>query len=221
MVAENFVELNPLPGQGPGRAGLADVLGMMFAGFPDLRWTLHDTLVEGDRVMGFSTWTGTHEGEFMGIPATGRTATIEAWTIDRFRRRHLRREPHHHGRCRTARPARRPPGPLSRLTAPAERGVSRTKGGHLGAQVFEENPPSRDAARCRDSGAKEAVGSQFINHLTGSPRADTKVVARPRCRQAGEHPRSRHTPRTNVRTQGSSNGSTKVGGLVARHSGAH
>ncbi len=83
--AENFVELNPLPGQGPGRAGLADVLGMMFAGFPDLRWTLHDTLVEGDRVMGFSTLTGTHEGEFMGIPATGRTATIEAWTIDRFR----------------------------------------------------------------------------------------------------------------------------------------
>ena len=85
IVAENFVELNPLPGQGPGRAGLADVLAMMFTGFPDLRWTLHDTLVEGDRVMGFSTWTGTHEGEFMGIPATGRTATIQAWTIDRFR----------------------------------------------------------------------------------------------------------------------------------------
>jgi len=29
MVAENFVELNPLPGQGPGRAGLGDVLAMM------------------------------------------------------------------------------------------------------------------------------------------------------------------------------------------------
>ena len=85
MVAEDFVELNPLPGQGPGRAGLADVLSMMFAGFPDLRWTLHDTLVEGDRVMGYSTWTGTHEGEFMGIPATGRAATVEAWTIDRYR----------------------------------------------------------------------------------------------------------------------------------------
>ena len=81
MVAEDFVELNPFPGQGPGRDGLADVLRMMFAGFPDLRWTLH----EGDRVMGFSTWTGTHEGAFMGIPATGRTVTIEAWTIDRYR----------------------------------------------------------------------------------------------------------------------------------------
>ena len=85
MVAEDFVELNPFPGQGPGRDGLADVLRMMFAGFPDLGWTLHDTLVEGDRVMGFSTWTGTHEGAFMGIPATGRTVTIEAWTIDRYR----------------------------------------------------------------------------------------------------------------------------------------
>ena len=85
MVAEDFVELNPLPGQGSGRAGLGGVLSMMFAGFPDLRWTLHDTLVEGDRVMGRSTWTGTHEGEFMGIPATGRAAAVEAWTIDRYR----------------------------------------------------------------------------------------------------------------------------------------
>ena len=58
---------------------------MMFACFPDLRWTLHDTLVEDDRVMGFSTWTGTHEGAFMGIPATGRIVTIEAWTSDRYR----------------------------------------------------------------------------------------------------------------------------------------
>lgn len=85
IVAEDFVELNPLPGQGPGRTGLADVLGMMFTGFPDMHWTIHDTLVEGDRVLGFSTWTGTHDGEFMGIPATGRAATVETWTIDRFR----------------------------------------------------------------------------------------------------------------------------------------
>jgi steroid delta-isomerase-like uncharacterized protein len=84
-VAEDFVELNPLPGQVPGRAGLAHALATMFTGFPDLHWTIHDTLVEGDRVMGFSTWTGTHEGDFMGIPATGRTATVQAWTIDRYR----------------------------------------------------------------------------------------------------------------------------------------
>ena len=84
-VAEDFVELSPLPGQGPGRAGLGDVLAMLFAGFPDLHWTLHDALVEGDRVMGYSTWTGSHDGDFMGIPATGRTVTVQAWTIDRYR----------------------------------------------------------------------------------------------------------------------------------------
>jgi steroid delta-isomerase-like uncharacterized protein len=84
MVVEDFVEQNPLPGQGPGRAGLADVLGSMFTGFPDLHWSLHDTLAEGDRVMTLSTWTGTHLGEFLGIPATGRYVSVEAWTIDRY-----------------------------------------------------------------------------------------------------------------------------------------
>jgi steroid delta-isomerase-like uncharacterized protein len=85
LVVEDFVEQNPLPGQGPGRAGLADVLTSMFTGFPDLHWELHDTLVEADRVMTLSTWTGTHLGEFLGIPATGRSVSVEAWTIDRYR----------------------------------------------------------------------------------------------------------------------------------------
>jgi steroid delta-isomerase-like uncharacterized protein len=85
LVVEDFVEQNPLPGQGPGRAGLADVLAGMFAAFPDLHWALLDTLAEDDRVMTLSTWTGTHRGEFMGIPATGRSVTVEAWTLDRYR----------------------------------------------------------------------------------------------------------------------------------------
>ena len=89
LVADDFVEENPLPGQGPGRAGLADVLGGMFAAFPDLHWTVHRLIAEGDQVASFCTWTGTHGGEFMGIPATGRSVTVEAWTMDRFRRGQL------------------------------------------------------------------------------------------------------------------------------------
>ncbi|MGV1009643.1 MAG: ester cyclase [Dermatophilaceae bacterium] len=85
LVAEDFVEQNPLPGQGPGRAGLGEVLAGMFAAFPDLRWTTHDMIAEQDRVMSFSTWTGTHRGPFLGVPATGRSVTVEAWTLDRFR----------------------------------------------------------------------------------------------------------------------------------------
>ncbi|MFC8732537.1 ester cyclase [Luteimicrobium sp. NPDC057192] len=85
LVAEDFVEQNPLPGQGPGRAGLADVLGGMFAAFPDMHWDVQDTLVEGDRIMSLSVWTGTHDGAFMGIAPTGRTVHVEAWTLDRYR----------------------------------------------------------------------------------------------------------------------------------------
>jgi steroid delta-isomerase-like uncharacterized protein len=85
LVVEDFVEQNPLPGQGPGRAGLGDVLTGMFTAFPDLHWNLHDTLAEGDRIMTLSTWSGTHLGEFLDIPATGRAVTVEAWTLDRYR----------------------------------------------------------------------------------------------------------------------------------------
>ena len=85
IVVEDFVEQNPLPGQGPGRAGLADVLAGMFTGFPDLHWTMHDTVVQDDRITTVSTWTGTHQGEFLGIPPTGRPVSVEAWTIDRYR----------------------------------------------------------------------------------------------------------------------------------------
>src|SRR5690348_16379628 len=85
LVAEDFVEENPLPGQGPGRAGLADVLGGMFAAFPDLYWDVHETIAEDDRIVTYSTWTGTHRGEFFGIPATGRRVRVEAWTKDRYR----------------------------------------------------------------------------------------------------------------------------------------
>jgi steroid delta-isomerase-like uncharacterized protein len=85
LVVEDFLEENPLPGQGPGRAGLADVLAGMNAAFPDLHWDVHETIVEGDRIMTYSTWTGTHQGDFLGIPATGRPVAVEAWTKDRYR----------------------------------------------------------------------------------------------------------------------------------------
>jgi steroid delta-isomerase-like uncharacterized protein len=89
LVAEDFLEENPLPGQGPGRAGLADVLGGMFTAFPDMYWDVHETIVEDDRIMTYSTWTGTHRAEFLGIPATGRHVHVEAWTKDRYHRGRL------------------------------------------------------------------------------------------------------------------------------------
>jgi hypothetical protein len=81
----------------------------MNVAFPDIHWDVRDTVVEGDRIATFSFWTGTHRGEFMGIPATGRSVRVEAWTWIATGRP-AGREPHHHGRRRVADPARRHPG---------------------------------------------------------------------------------------------------------------
>ncbi len=85
LVADDFVEQNPPPGQGPGRDGLGQFLRQMFQAFPDLSWQVQDMVAEGDRGAAWSTWTGTHRDTFMGVPPTGRTVSVEAWTIDQFR----------------------------------------------------------------------------------------------------------------------------------------
>jgi steroid delta-isomerase-like uncharacterized protein len=85
LVAEDFCEQNPPPGQGPGREGLRQFLAHMFTAFPDLNWRVEDVVAEGDLVAAWSTWTGTHRATFLGIPPTGHTVSVEAWTMDRFR----------------------------------------------------------------------------------------------------------------------------------------
>lgn len=52
--------------------------------FPNLTFTIEDQIAEGDRVVTRWTARGRHEGEFRGIPPTGRQGTITGITIDRF-----------------------------------------------------------------------------------------------------------------------------------------
>jgi steroid delta-isomerase-like uncharacterized protein len=84
LVEENFVELDPLPGQQQGREGLKDVIRMMRSGFPDIHWIVEETIASGDKVVSRFKWSGTHRGEFLGIPATGRTITVPGVVIDRL-----------------------------------------------------------------------------------------------------------------------------------------
>jgi steroid delta-isomerase-like uncharacterized protein len=51
--------------------------------FPDLRATVEEIVEEGDRIAVRATFTGTHDGEFMGIPASGRTISIQAMDVVR------------------------------------------------------------------------------------------------------------------------------------------
>lgn len=85
-VAEDVVEQVPFPGQGPGLAGLKDVLRGLFAAFPDMHWTIDEQMAEADKVLTRFTWTGTHDGEFFGVPASGRTVSVWGMVIDRIER---------------------------------------------------------------------------------------------------------------------------------------
>jgi len=84
LVAVDFVELDPLPGQQQGREGLKEVIGMLRVAFPDIHWVADETVASGDKVVTRFTWTGTHRGTFLGVPATGRSVNVKGVVIDRL-----------------------------------------------------------------------------------------------------------------------------------------
>jgi steroid delta-isomerase-like uncharacterized protein len=83
IVAEDFVELDPLPGQRKGREGLKEVLAMMSVAFPDIHWQVEEMVGDGEKVVTRFTWTGTHRGTFLGVPATGKSVAVKGVVIDR------------------------------------------------------------------------------------------------------------------------------------------
>jgi hypothetical protein len=56
----------PEPVRGP--EGYLEIIGMMRGGFPDIQWTLEETVVEGDVIAARFTMRGTHSGPFFGMP---------------------------------------------------------------------------------------------------------------------------------------------------------
>jgi steroid delta-isomerase-like uncharacterized protein len=82
----DFVNLAPLPSGVPAdrEGGFAYLFGLMNA-FPDSRVTIDDMIAEGDQVVTKKTFTGTHTGDFAGIPATGKHVTLQFVDIMRVR----------------------------------------------------------------------------------------------------------------------------------------
>jgi steroid delta-isomerase-like uncharacterized protein len=56
----------------------------LFQGFPDIHYEIEDTIAEGDRVVYRTTIQGTHTGEFLGIPPTGKCVKINDFTLLRI-----------------------------------------------------------------------------------------------------------------------------------------
>jgi len=84
LVGEDFVEHDDVPGFEPTKEGVKQLFRMYTAAFPDLRMEPQDILVSGDKVVARVRGTGTHQGEFMGLPPTGRGVDVQLIDIIRF-----------------------------------------------------------------------------------------------------------------------------------------
>ena len=81
IFAAEFVDHTAVPGQAPGVEGLKQFFAMMDAGLPDFRATVEDVVAEADRVAVRFTFRGTHSGDFMDAPLTGKQVTMPGLDI--------------------------------------------------------------------------------------------------------------------------------------------
>lgn len=84
VVAPDALISTPLPIEATGADLLKEVFGRLHRAFPDLHITIEDLIAEGDKVVARDTVTGTHQGEYMALPPTGKSVTYNEIFIVRF-----------------------------------------------------------------------------------------------------------------------------------------
>jgi len=84
LIALSYVN-HDIPAPTPGLQGFKMVIGMFLAAFPDMRVTIEEELAEGSKVITRGYFTGTHQGDFQGIPPTGKQIKvkyIDIWLVE-------------------------------------------------------------------------------------------------------------------------------------------
>jgi len=84
LIAPDLVEHTPFPAPIPGLEGHKQVLAMFRSAFPDLKVTVDDVIGEGDLTYLLWHGDGTHTGNMMGIPATGKKVHVTGMDILKF-----------------------------------------------------------------------------------------------------------------------------------------
>ena len=84
VVALGSIDHDPAPGQGTGPAGFTAFFTELRSAFPDLSIEVEHMVADDDNVAFAYTMSGTHQGEFMGIPATGKRISARGMQIGRF-----------------------------------------------------------------------------------------------------------------------------------------
>lgn len=84
LVEPDALIRTPLPIEATGAELLKEVFAGLHRAFPDLHVTVEDVIAEEDKVVARDTVIGTHRGEYMGIPPTGKSITYNEIFIARF-----------------------------------------------------------------------------------------------------------------------------------------
>ena len=84
LMADDFVEHEGGTGLPPTKAGTLEFFRVLLAAFPDLRMNVEDLIASDDKAVARVMVTGTHKGEFMGIPPSGAGVEVELIDIMRF-----------------------------------------------------------------------------------------------------------------------------------------
>jgi steroid delta-isomerase-like uncharacterized protein len=86
LLADDFVEHEELPpGIPQGKGAPRALVTMMRGAFPDFHAAVEEMLEDGNKVITRARFSGTHQGEFMGIPPTGKRVDIPVIDIVEFR----------------------------------------------------------------------------------------------------------------------------------------
>jgi steroid delta-isomerase-like uncharacterized protein len=89
FVTADYVRHDPNVPEIRGPEGEKQLISMALAAFPDMHIAIEDLIAEGDRVVGRLRLQGTQRGEWMGIPPTNRTITIDMLEIYRLSERKI------------------------------------------------------------------------------------------------------------------------------------
>jgi steroid delta-isomerase-like uncharacterized protein len=84
IIAKDHVSTGPgtLPGLPTGPEGQKQLVTVYRNAFPDVHFTVDEQIAEGDKVVTRWTGRGTHKGELLGIPATGKSSTVTGIAVD-------------------------------------------------------------------------------------------------------------------------------------------
>lgn len=85
VIADDFVEHEEFPGIEQNKAGVKQFFTMFRSAFPDMRMEADQIVAEGDMLCAHGTTTGTHQGEFMGMPPTGKRIEVHGFDMVRIR----------------------------------------------------------------------------------------------------------------------------------------